>query len=371
MGEKAGSLRAIRMRSGWVARHSLICGVLAMFALSGCQPFSQPESLFDEYVDRVGRVLDGEVLGATSEPLPEFPRRRERMRHIAPIEMSMLDFLSLYGCELQHVVGERNSSLGRVMHPASLLDYELRFLQRAEECRTRIASGRLRDNLSAVIELKRTALPDVVWNAVWTSPEIESLFTASKGPLAVQVDPNAVSEMDEALALLVAAFERIAAGDLTVDFKAFDPLYRRWLAQPMAGQLLQSATLVTRRLDDAAGIVEARLGTRPLCHKGLRNRQAEIAQSMFLSVYIGHVQPYLAMVQRTRRALLPHLRALAALPGAAPTGAVERFAAQALGEQGDDGIWADFDQAVRRHTYAWQRLLEQCGMRPGQQTSGD
>lgn len=368
--KKTPFLSSIRRVCDFRSRRPIVLAVLATFGLSACDPFSQPESMFDEYVKRVARVLDAEAVLASPELPPELPRRRERARTIAPFEMSMLDFLGLYGCELQHVVGERNSSLGKVMHPASLLDYELRFLTSAEDCLSSVSSGSVRDKLLAAIAHKRVVLPDVVWNAVWVSPEIENLFTRSRGPLGVDLDHNAVSEMAEALALLVAALRQIDAGRLDVDFKALDPVYRRWQVQALVGQLLQSAVLSTQRLNDAAKIVESRLGERPLCHKGLGNRQAEIMQSMFLSVYIGHVQPYIATVQRSRQALLPQLRSLAELPGADPGKAVERYASQVLSEQGEEGIWVEFDTAVRRHTIGWQRLLEQCGMRPGQTPAG-
>lgn len=347
------------MLTAWVA-----------ISLSACAPFSQPDSLFDEYVRRVARVLEGEAVLAAPGLPPELPRRRERLRAIAPMEVSLLDFLGLYGCELQHVVGERNSSLGKVMHPASLLDYELRLLVSAEACRAQLEDGRIKAKLGEVIAHKRIVLPDAVWNAVWMSPEVENLFTRSRGALAVDLDLNAVSEMAQALEQLVAALERIEAGDLAVDFKAFDSLYQRWQSQPMVGQLLQSAVLATQRLEETALIVESRLGDRPLCFKGQGNRQADTMRSMFLSVYVGHVQPYLATVQRSRQALLPPLQALAELPGAVPSGAVERYAAQVLSEQGDDNIWTTFDHAVLRHTRAWQKLLEQCGMRPGQTAEG-
>jgi hypothetical protein len=30
-----------------------------------------------------------------------------------------------------------------------------------------------------------------------------------------------------------------------------------------------------------------------------------------------------------------------------------------------DSLWRALDRAIGDHTQAWQRLLEQCGMRPG------
>ena len=59
---------------------------------------------------------------------------RERVHEIEPISIGMLDYFGLYGCELQYVVGKRNSSLGRVAHPLTRLDYERRFIIAAETC---------------------------------------------------------------------------------------------------------------------------------------------------------------------------------------------------------------------------------------------
>lgn len=343
--------------------------VLSCFVilLAGCDPFASPEGLFEEYVERTARVLDGEAVLTPVPTVEQLPRRRERVREIASLDVSMLDFLGLYGCELQHVIGERNSIMGRVMHPATVLDYEVRFLRAARECLGSIDSERLRLRIADIIAAKREQMPDAAWNAVWASSEIENFLTRSGGSLAVTPDRDMASTLAADLRALVDVVGRVQGGDLTVDVMSLDGVYQRWQSRPLAGQTLRGAVLATTRLDDASRLIEARLGERPVCARpDLRPRAADNMRGMFMSVYIGHVQPYLAEVQRARQELMPPLRELAAI-GGGRSEAVVHYARFTLAEQDDASVWRRFDLAVARHTRAWQELLGQCGMRPGQE----
>ncbi|MGL1832793.1 DUF3080 family protein [Rhodocyclaceae bacterium SMB388] len=319
----------------------------------------------EEYVKRLGRVLEVDSSLSTVPVAPEFPRMRERVREIAHVNASMLDFLGLYGCELQQVVGERNSTLGRVMHPTARLDYELRFIRAAEECIPELDRDGLKQRLVEVIAIKREILGDIAWNAVWGSREIEAVFTRSRGAMPVRRDPNAVSQAASDLQFLDATLQRALAGELNVDVDGLDPVYQRWHRQPVAGQLIQSAILLTTRLEDASSLLEARLGETPLCEKPIRTRRADTMHSMFLSVFAGEVQPYLSEVQQARFALIPTIESLAALGGEMRSASFDAYAKEVLSQQGETGLWHGFDRAVARHTKAWQALLEQCGMRPG------
>jgi len=310
----------LRLRSLWLVAQAFLLAVL----VSACDPFAEPESMLDEYVTRVGRVLEDTPELTRLPVAPEFPRLRERVRDIPTLNVSMLEFLGLYGCDLQHVIGERNSSLGRVMHPASRLDYEVRFIRAADECAAELEREALVQRLHEVAAFKRDVLSDVAWNAVWGSREIEGLFTRSKGALQVAPDQNAVSLLAHDLQNMEAMMAGIAAGHLGHDVNTLEPVYQRWLGHALAGQVLRSAILLSTRLDDAAKLIEARLDDdNPLCYRQMRNRRADTMHSMFLSVYAGHVQPYLADVQRVRRAILPPLQSLARLGEDA---ASERFA---------------------------------------------
>lgn len=336
--------------------------------LAACDPFASPEGLFDEYVERSARVLDGEAVLSPVPTVAQLPRRRERVSDIPALDVSMLDFLGLYGCELQHVIGERNSIMGRVMHPASVFDYEVRFLRAAAECADGIESERLAARIADIIDAKRAQIPDAAWNAVWGASEIEDFLTRSRGALAVQPDRDMASILAADLRALADVVGRVQGGDLAVDVKALDDVYQRWQSRPLAGQALRGAVLAATRLEDASRLIEARLGDRPVCARpDLRPRAAENMRGMFMSVYVGRVQPYLANLQRVRHELMPPLRELAAI-GGGRSEAVVAYARLNLGDEDEASLWRRFDLAVARHTRAWQDLLEQCGMRPGQES---
>ncbi len=339
--------------------------LVVVFLTTGCDPFTQPESMLDEYNRRLARVLDLEPQLTPVPAAPGLPRLRERVREIEPITLGLMDFLRLYGCELQFVVGERNSGLGRVAHPLTRLDYERRFITAAEDCLASIERESLAEQLIVATAQKRQSLPDAAWNAVWGSREIESHFTRSRGPLPVHADHNHLGTSVHNAALLERRIRNLLNGELEQDLAALDAVYQRWLYDPLAGQALRSAILVTTRLDDASGLIEQRLGERPLCRDGRTNRQAEILRNMFGAVYAAEVQPYLANVQRVRRELLPPLLALASFRESSPSESFERYVLTVLDDSAEGNHWQAFDQAIARHTRAWQDLLDQCGMRPG------
>lgn len=351
-------------------RPVLSCFV-AFFAaglLAGCDPFASPDSMMQEYLERTARVLDGEAVRTPVPTLPQLPPRRERLRPMPELDVSLLDFLSLYGCELQHVVGERNSILGRVMHRSGLFAYELRFVQSARECLEEIDSERLATRIAEAVEQKREALPDALWNAIWGVSEIEDFLTRSKGFLPVRHDRDLAAVLSNDLRVLTEAAAKLEREELDVDVQRFDAIYQRWQAYAMAGQLLRSAAMLTARLDDTSRLIEARLGDRPVCVRpDVRPRTAESMQGMFMTVYVAQVQAYLADVQRARRDLVEPLLALARLGGEERTPAMAAYARAVLRDDLPGSLWHEFDRAVARHARAWQELLGQCGMRPGQQ----
>lgn len=340
------------------------------FLIAGCDPFSQPESMLDEYNQRLARVLDVEPELTPLPTAPGLPRLRERVFEIEPISIGMLDFLGLYGCELQFVVGERNSSLGRVAHPLTRLDYERRFIIAAEACLESLERETLAERLVEVTAEKRESFPEAAWNAVWGSREIENHFTRSRGALPVRLNRDRLSVSVQNAMLLEHRVRALLEGDLDQDLAVLDSVYQRWLNDPSAGQAVRSAILVATRLDDASRLIEQRLDERPLCPSGRPNRQAEIMRNMLGSVYAAEVQPYLANVQHVRRELLPPLRAVATLGQQSPGRAFEDYVATVLDESGESSYWLAFDQAIARHTAAWQALLDQCAIRLGDDRPG-
>lgn len=354
--------------TGWI--RMCVPGLL-MVVLSACNPFSEARPMMDEYVERVARVLETEPeLSAIDSPT-HIPRRRDRVLTMPELELGMLDFLSLYGCELQFVVGEKNSVMGKVMQPLNRLRYELRFIRAAQDCIPETEDEDLVEVLNEAIASKRETLPIAIWNATWGVEEIETLFTLAKGYYPVQSEGNPVADlardsdrMNQVVgALLVENALEENAQESSLEFAG--AVQQRWQAEYRAGQLINSAALVKTRLNDATALLQQRIQQRPLCLKGKPNNQAEIVQSMFFSVYIEKIQPYMSDLRRARVELIEPLAMMAERQRTVMPPEFARWYRKHLSQVADDSLWLELDAAMARHTESWQALLEQCGMRPG------
>ncbi|PVY69610.1 hypothetical protein C8D92_11212 [Tamilnaduibacter salinus] len=355
--------------SPWSNKTAMIrfLAILALALLaSACQPFSEPASMLDTYVERVARVLDVNHELRDVPPVALFPRRRTRRLEVPELDMDMLDFLSLHRCRLQEVVGERNSGLGRVMQPVNVLRYDVRFIRAAADCLPKLGDDpALASQVRQARNAKIDGLSISTWNAIWGTEAIEPLFTRTRGPLPIQPDREETRRLVGHLERLHQQLDRLASGQWQVDLTFLGEMQQQWQNSHRLGQLFLSARLLTTRLNEAADLVEQRLSGAPLCLNKKTNPQADIVRKMFFSVYAEKVQSYMATVDRNRRQLLPPVRRLAERHETVMPHSLRPYVARYLAESGSDSLWQSLDRATTRHTQVWQELLAQCGMRPG------
>lgn len=350
------------MIGAWLRSTSVM---LMVVLTSACDPFAAPDSMMDEYVERVGRVLDQEASLSPVTTASGLPRRRDRVLATPPLDLNILDFLSLYGCELQYVVGERNSVLGRVMQPLNRLRYELRFIAAARDCLPSIDDDQLRQSVEEAIASKRETLPVALWNATWGVEEVEVLLSRAKGYYPLSADGANVAGLASDLGELNTVAQHILDGDLAVSLESIGEVHQRWQSNHAAGQLINSAHLLRVRLDDATELLQSRLRGRPLCLDGKPNNQSDIVHSMFFSVYVEQVQPYLASMRRARDAIIAPLEKLAARQAEVMPEDFQRWYRSNLSLTVTDSVWQRLDASMHRHTESWQDLLAQCGLCPG------
>ncbi len=341
-----------------------ITPVLALL-LAGCDPFSEARPMMDEYVERLARVLETPPQFSEIDSANQLPRRRDRVLDVPELDMGMLDFLSLYGCQLQYVVGEKNSVMGRVMQPLNRLRYEIRFIEAARECLPEIEDEDFSDELEEAIGSKLESLPIAIWNATWGVEEIEKLFTLAKGYYPVAAEGNPVSDLAVDIESLNAAVTRLRSEDLAVSLDFAGGVHQRWQAEYRAGQLINSALLLTARLQDGTGLLMQRIEGQPLCLNGQPNNQSDIVKNMFFSVYIEKIQPYMSSVRKARTELIEPFEQLARIQADVMPESFADWYQRHLSRDAPEGLWRELDAAMMEHTRAWQELLGQCGMRPG------
>tara|TARA_R110000822_G_scaffold49877_5_gene130841 strand:- start:134 stop:1189 length:1056 start_codon:yes stop_codon:yes gene_type:complete len=342
--------------------------ILVLFSLihllCACDPLAKPESLMDEYVKRLANVLDVEPVYSELIDIERIPRPRDRRLSIPEHDINMLDFLSLYGCELQFVVGEKNSILGRVMQPLNSLRYELQFIDAAQQCLVEIDSESLRRKLTQVIELKKQYLPRVIWNATWGTEEMAQLMSLSSGLYDPEKSQYEISSYNQDIVYVNKRVQQLLQGQYEQDLEYMGEIQQRWQYGSRAGQLHNSARLLISRLDDGTNILKQRIDENPLCLQGRPNNQAKILESMFFKVYIEKVQPYMSAVNSGADQLFQPLARLAKIQTEVMPQTFNDYYQETLNLNNQENIWALYQQRIKEHTEAWQDLLEQCGLRP-------
>lgn len=337
--------------------------------LSGCS--EPPEGFLHDYSYRVGNAIEQPFdLGFTTK-LPSYPAKRLRSLEVEPIREGLLDVLDLRRCGLMELIGERNSSLGKLALPSQRLIYETRFLPPLRACISRLAAEQnpdeetqsLLQRLRHIETIKQTNYPRVVSNALFNSDEISQHFAMGGQPLSTT---HSLASLQMALEhqQYLADMARQAhwdspnwIGNLEKDYAAF---YR----SRFGTDWLYSLVLLTQTLDQTAAAIETRLARRPVCFNKTPTPQARIIRNVFQRYYAGELQPWMSVVDRNGRLWRQHwLDLLEHLP---TTEAVQDYFNQVLAAT-PGSLWQSYIDARDRHTHAWQQLLSQCGMMPGKQ----
>ncbi|NMT65411.1 DUF3080 domain-containing protein [Marinobacter orientalis] len=321
--------------------------------------------MMDGYVAQVADALDLSPSLSKVAPVPQIPRRRERVLEMPDLDMSMLDFLSLYGCELQYVVGEKNSIMGRVMQPLNRLRYETRFIQAAEDCIPEAEREGVKEELGEAIESKSETLSIALWNATWGVEEMERLFTRSQGYYPKGSDDPVVAELSAGVRQLNQTVAGLLGGNTGEQLDYVGEVQQRWQAEHRAGQLMNSARLLTMRLDDATALLIERTETDPLCPEEGDGKLPEALGETYVTAYANGIETYLENVDEAREALIEPLSELATQQADIMPAAFQEWYRQNLDTENTASLWGQLDRAVASHARRWQRLLHQCGVSPG------
>lgn len=338
---------------------------LACLYLAGCAPDSGVPDMMDGYVVSVADALELRSELSDIAPVPQIPRRRERVLDMPDLDMGMLDFLSLYGCELQYVVGERNSIMGRVMQPLNRLRYETRFIRAAETCISETDGEDIQEKLEEAIAHKTEMLPIAIWNATWGVEEIERLFTLSQGYYPGSGDDKVLDELSSGVKRVNQTVRGLLDGNTSESLDYVGGVHQLWQAEHRAGQLLNSARLITARLDDATALLAKRVeGGAPLCSGSESEAPPGELLEIYTDGYGGGIEDYLGRIEQAKEALIKPLDTLAAQQLETMPSAFREWYRHYLDTGNTDSVWEQLDRAISAHKKRWRQLLTQCEASP-------
>jgi hypothetical protein len=357
------------MKFSWRCEHSMrvffLLGCLTL--LTACTPSNDGLALQADYLKRLATVLEADAPAPLArEALSRYrmPPRRERLLAIPDLRISLLDLLvdARHCPDLQQLISQRNSSLGKQLQASQRLGYEGQLLRAIDACLPYLQEERsasLRQSLQQIAADKRQQLPAVFFNALNGSTEFEGYlrFADQALPMDAGEDSTALDALRQLAAIGAALPEQLPPPTAQLD-EYFFALY----ASAHGGQLITSLASLTHSLDAGSALLEQRQASRPACPLGQATERGRILQNIFIKYYAGSLQPYLAQVHQRAQPWREHLQALQQLEGMP---SASRVYLQRL--SGDtDSLWSAFNAATARHVQAWQKTLNSCGLAPGQ-----
>ncbi len=345
-----------------------------LIVASGCDSNSADAVLAD-YAERVANTLDQDVVDDDPyRDLISFPSRRERRLDITELRTGLIETLSLSNCQLLPLIAERNSSLGKVMKPSTLLNYELRFFARLEPCYRNYRNTKYEDAefvhlLTETYQLKSANLEATLWNGIFTSEALEKNFSLSKGSIPMTGNPG-FGDSHRALKFFNNTVESIILfrnGKPFVLPRKLAKMEQHYFAldrSEYGSQLIKSLALLTYYLNKTALMLDKAQLSRPLCFSGKPTEKATILNNVLLKYYVRKVQPYMSLVQRNGQAWLKQTNLLIDSKRLPVPPAMQTYRDQVLDMENPDALWNRYQQAIKTHTEAWQRVLQQCGLMP-------
>ena len=308
----------------------------------------------EQYARTLARVLDQPMGEAELISRPKFPQIRELHQEIEPINIDLLDFLQLGECELQQVVAEQNSSLGKFAAESQLLARDVLFIQLVDQCIARLPDeSELVQTLEQARVDKQRSLGKRLWNAILAGPEYRLFWQVDLTDYPQRFD----SRVEFALQQIDKSVTEIMAGRQTDWGSMEDSL--EVLRNGEGGALLESWRVVAMQLDLATEVLKARATRRPLCFADMVNPKAEIFRTVVLDTFVGGVQRDLAVLNRRYYDLLVPMRNIERQLEHEETEGYQRF------RQQRDKLLEHARGSVKAHVAALQPLMVQCGFLPG------
>ncbi len=348
--------------------------LLAMLFLtlpSACGQYHAAENILADYLERVEKTTGVDGQNHLQVAMVPYPSHRERTLLMKKIRIGMTDFLKFYDCELFNLISERNSIMGKLMPVSQRLIYEVRFLHQGEVCYAELVQtkGLNEEFLAAFTEIlraKRANLPIIFWNATFDSPELQKAFSLAVKPLAPG-EQTAYAQSLQSIRYFYELGRKLQHVELNINQDELEEQYFTLQSHQYGGRLLQSVKQLIEYLNQAANALEVLFKDQPVCYQQKSTPTARILKHIFTKYYVGRIGPYLSQIHQQGKNWLGEINRLVAVQEIQMPMAFAEYQAQMLSLK--EGLWRHFDNAIHRHTQAWQVILSQCGFVLGSEDS--
>lgn len=332
--------------------------------ITACSEQDSLQYRFDDYQDRLASTLESDLPAATPLANINYPDKRQRLREIPKYSEGMIEVWDFRRCDLMQLINQRNSNLGKVMAHSQRFIYENSFWQKLKPCYEEREQWLVEDaefvtRVEQLYQHKQNIMPIVFHQMLFAGPELDSQFGATQQaipPEQVLEYNTLVSALNQLITISKDPLNSPING--TGLEQALQTLYQ----QPLMLSLLKTLQISTVELNQTAQLLEDKRAKRPLCLNGTATPKAKILFNLLQKFYLQGIQPELASHSRMANQLLPRMNQLFQL--AEKDSKLEKFRLQWLSDDYPEGLWQNYQQANKRHTYIWNQVLRECGLFP-------
>ena len=277
-------------------------GLIASFALSSCAEREVGAAKLTNYVERLSTAADIDISivagGHDSWRRVDLPASLDTASLAATGSLSLIDFLSLSGCELQANIAKRNTSMGRTASASQRLILDLEFLRLAPAC-VMLMEEKEEDSVARTlrenIELRRTNLPLRIFSAIIAGPEWRKFW---EQPMLLGSYPESASgDSAQALWELSERVQRFLAHNWSAADEDLEPLLSAIRANS-GGQLLAAAALQSGYLEYANDVLRRADKEGIYCKSKAITEAGTITKTVVAKYFASDVQRWSAQVSQ-------------------------------------------------------------------------
>lgn len=322
--------------------------LLLVFNLIACSDNNGAKAL-QNYQQRFERVLD---ISHNNTALPDaaaLAAQRDLKQPLPDIRLDLTDAYATRRCGLDILIGERNSSLGRVYNASKQLSYELRFLSQLQRC---IAlswdNSILLIQLQQVYQQKQQSIDLAFTNMLLTDDTLRKELLGIRKALPLKAAPGfsetwqSLTELNQ-LKHYIAEQNWLAASQIDIEHQ-LQLLYR----YNFIGKLQYSLRMASHQLGQLNLLSQAKTPAM-LCPQQRDSEQLHILANVFNKYFVAEVQLYTSEISRYQQQLWPLLQQLYQNT-ALNTPLSLRF----------EKTYLDMRTELNQHVKWWQALNSQC-----------
>ncbi|HEY9041109.1 MAG TPA: DUF3080 family protein [Rheinheimera sp.] len=326
-----------------------------LLGLTACSGYNGDKALTN-YQQRLARVLDTTAPDSSLPAAAKLAEQRDLKQPLPDLRLDITDAYATRRCSLDTLIGERNSSLGRVYSASKQLSYELRFLKQLQQCISLSWDNTaLLSELQAVYQQKQNSVHIAWHNMLLTDDTLRKELLGARQSLPLH-DVAGHSETWQALTELTRLQQFISeqnwqqAARVNIE-QQLQQLYQ----YNFIGRLQHSLRLSSHRLNQL-NLTLANVTPTKLCQPRPDNQQLEVLGNIFAKYFIAQVQQYTVDLDKYQQQIWPLLAELYRDTPLYP----------AL-EQRFNGNHQNMRTALSQHVKWWQAVNATC---PLQLTAG-